>query len=132
MSSPAERGLVSRYIWLMIFLFAGLLFLQGLLQGAWGTDVLHGSGIKALLTSIIPNLIAALLGALLVYFFIRKIDHAKYLGALHPVRAVLQDLRRDNKISPDAVQDVMVRVVRAASLLYFGGQSPLCRRVIKN
>ena len=124
MASRFESDIVQRYKWPISLALIGLFLLQAFLQGAVDMHGVHSDRVGAVFVTIIPNIIAALLGALFVYFFLRPISHQKYIGAMRQVRAALKEIAKDQHLPPEIIQDVMKRVVRAASLLYFDGPEP--------
>jgi hypothetical protein len=73
--------------------------------------------------AVLPNLIAGLLAFVLVYIFVERRDERKrYIEAMRTVRATIGANREG--LSDERVQRLMVPMVQAISLLYFGTAMP--------
>lgn len=90
--------------------------------GPWYREHLRGEFTLA----IAPNIIAALVAFIAVYFLIDRNDQrSRYIGAMRSIRLAAKTNKK-TALTEEQVQDLMVASVESISLLYFGTSKPPC------
>jgi hypothetical protein len=115
----SDRQKRKRFILVMFVAAALLLYIDLRIEGG-----LTLNAAAAVAKSLIPNLIAAIVVGLCVYFFVRETDRNKYLKLLAPIRRLLREHRDSERLTPEAIQELMKRIVAAMSNLYFEAERP--------
>jgi hypothetical protein len=115
----SDRQKRKRFILVMFSAAAILLYGDLTIEGG-----LTLTAAAAVAKNLIPNLIAAIVVGLSVYFFVRETDTSKYLKLLAPVRRLLREYRDSEKLTPQSIQELMKRIVPAMSNLYFEAERP--------
>jgi hypothetical protein len=127
MDSPAERDWFSRWRWIVVATVLGLLAIELLLMGPAQGKEINRSLFFEVLAAVIPNFIAGLVGAVVLYVTIRDDEKTHYVRAMRSLRSAVGALLADNKLTPEDVQSLMVRFVPAVSGLYFKTEQPPVR-----
>ena len=124
MNSPAEREPLSGWLKYMRVLVVAFLLIQlvllyfaPILCNRWVLIIVQ------LLMGVIPNFIAALIGALVVYQFVKDDAKTHYVRAMRSLRSAVRDL----EVKPEDVQSLMKKFVPAVSMLYFKQDQPPVR-----
>src|SRR5436309_10909846 len=124
MDSPAERDLFARWV---LGVLAGVLVLsalQAFLMGPAQHKYMSWTLAAEVIASIVPNFIAGLVGALVVYLFVRNSDRSNYVRAMRALREATLLLMDEGKIQPEDVRSLMKVFVPAVSQLYFKSEQP--------
>ncbi|HJQ26949.1 MAG TPA: hypothetical protein VKA60_23880 [Blastocatellia bacterium] len=121
MDSPAERKSFRLWIWVGVIIAVALLFFQRFLMGPAQDRSVSWAEVFA---SVIPNFIAGLVAAFVVYFLVREDDRTHYVQAMRSLRNALRQLSDEGKIKSEDVQSLMVKFVPAISTLYFRKNEP--------
>lgn len=128
MSSPAERDWFQRRIWIVACGVVVLWMLEIFLLGPAQRKSLSWALAAESLAAILPNFIAGLVAAFVVYFFVREGDRTNYVRAMRGVRSSALSLLNEGKLKENDVRALMRAFVPAVSQLYFRTEQPPVRR----
>lgn len=125
--SPARRDLFTRWRPLLVVGILVLLAAQALLMGPAQGKGWSWALAAEVLASIVPNFLAGLIGALVVYLAVRDSDRSNYVRAMRALREATLSLMSAEKIKAEDVRSLMKVFVAAVSRLYFKSEEPPVR-----
>jgi hypothetical protein len=99
---------------------------------AQGKALLSWALVAEVLAAIVPNFLAGLIGALVVYLFVRDSDRSNYVRAMRALRGATLSLMDADKIKAEDVRSLMKVFVPAVSQLYFKAEQPPVRDADQN
>jgi hypothetical protein len=128
MDNPAERDLFTRWRWRILVGIIVLLAVQTYLMGPAHGRRLSWALAADVLAAVVPNFLAGLIGALVVYLVVKDSDRSNYVRAMRVLRGATLSLMNTEKIKAAGVRSLMKVFVPAVSQLYFKSEQPPVRQ----